>query len=136
MRPLYDEIGESVEKLEKQIMPTSDEVLTLSRSTHQLGGQAASLMPRIENLSSAFGDQMGSLRSLAPAMKQTGAMMQGMFSGFLQNTGPALTNFFGGLMSGGRGPSGKGGGMKDLLGSLKDTAIKSLTPFKEVSLAA
>ena len=37
-------------------------------------------------------------------------------------TGPALGKLFGGLLS------GKNGGMKDLLGSLKDTAIKSLAP--------
>ena len=74
-----EEMGESAKELEKHTAPAREQ---------------------IQKLSSAFGDQTSSLQSLVPVMKQTGAMMEGIFTNFASKTGPALTNFFGDLLSG------------------------------------
>jgi hypothetical protein len=93
-------------------------IKVMSESIEDLEKPAASLVPQFNNLSSSYRDQTKQIQSLLPAMKQAGAGlkgMEGMLTSFTSMSGPALENFLG----------GKGGGVKELFASLRETAADS-----------
>jgi hypothetical protein len=106
--------------LKSQIRKISfgDSIEQLTEPLKKLKKQAGPVEEQFNNVALAYRDQTKQIQSLLPAMKQAGAGMkgmEGMLTSFASKSGPALENFLG----------GKGGGVKELFASFRETAIDS-----------